>query len=145
MAERAAGEGVSTAELVRRLIDQALFGTNEDLAEDLAAIDVSFGALREVATANKHVLGAVSNGHHCAGYEYPAVATYEQQFALFWRILPCDHVPGALIVREAGGTVRHLDGSPYRPADSERGLLVAANADVWRTVRDTLFPDPSIL
>ncbi len=52
---------------------------------------------------------------------------------------------GSLIVREAGGAVLHLDGSDYRPNDSERGLLVAANDDIWRTVRDTLFPDPSIL
>jgi fructose-1,6-bisphosphatase/inositol monophosphatase family enzyme len=68
------------------------------------------------------------------------VATDEQQFALFWRILPWDHVPGSLIVREAGGTVLHLDGSGYSPADSERGLLVAPNDDVWHTVRETLFP-----
>ncbi|HEX5200186.1 MAG TPA: inositol monophosphatase family protein [Actinoplanes sp.] len=101
--------------------------------------------LREVANANAGKLGEVTNGHHCAGYEYPAVATDEQQFAMFWRILPWDHAPGALIIREAGGTVLHLDGSPYRPTDSERGLLVAANDDVWHTVRDTLFPDPSIL
>lgn len=46
LAARAAAEGTSAAELVRRLIDQALLGANEDLAEDLAAIDVSFGALR---------------------------------------------------------------------------------------------------
>ena len=98
-----------------------------------------------VAAANAHRLGEVTAGQHCAGYEYPAVATDEQQFALFWRILPWDHVPGSLIVREAGGTVRHLDGSGYRPTDCERGLLVAANDDIWRTVRDTLFPDPSIL
>jgi fructose-1,6-bisphosphatase/inositol monophosphatase family enzyme len=101
--------------------------------------------LREIATANAPALGQVTAGHHCAGYEYPAVATDEQQFALFWRILPWDHVPGALIVREAGGTVRHLDGSSYRPTDSERGLLVTPNDDVWHTVRDTLFPDTSVL
>jgi fructose-1,6-bisphosphatase/inositol monophosphatase family enzyme len=101
--------------------------------------------LREVATANAPKLGEVTNGHHCAGYEYPAVATDEQQFVLFWRILPWDHAPGALIVQEAGGTVRHLDGSAYHPTNSERGLLVAPNDDVWHTVRDTLFPDPSIL
>ncbi|MET0426350.1 MAG: inositol monophosphatase [Actinoplanes sp.] len=101
--------------------------------------------LREVTSANAPSLGQVTNGRHCAGYEYPAVALDEQQFALFWRILPWDHVPGSLIVSEAGGTVQHLDGSPYRPTDSERGLLVAANEDIWLTVRDTLFPDPSIL
>ena len=101
--------------------------------------------LRTVAEANAGALGKVTSGRHCAGYEYPAVATDEQQFALFWRVLPWDHVPGSLIVREAGGTVLHLDGSDYRPADAERGLLVAANDDIWHTVRDTLFPDPSIL
>ncbi|MFI5890477.1 inositol monophosphatase family protein [Actinoplanes sp. NPDC051513] len=101
--------------------------------------------LREVANANFGKLGEVTNGHHCAGYEYPAVATDEQQFAMFWRILPWDHAPGSLIIREAGGTALHLDGTPYRPTDSERGLLVAPNDDVWHTVRDTLFPDSSIL
>jgi len=101
--------------------------------------------LRTVADAHSSALGEVTAGRHCAGYEYPAVALDEQQFALFWRILPWDHVPGSLIVREAGGTVLHLDGTPYRPTDSERGMLVAANDDIWHTVRDTLFPDTSIL
>ena len=101
--------------------------------------------LREIAGANAPKLGEVTAGHHCAGYEYPAVATDEQQFALFWRILPWDHAPGALIIQESGGTVRHLDGAPYHPANSERGLLVAPNDDVWHTVRDTLFPDTSVL
>ncbi|GIF19544.1 fructose-1,6-bisphosphatase/inositol monophosphatase family enzyme [Actinoplanes tereljensis] len=101
--------------------------------------------LREIADGNAPKLGVVTEGRHCAGYEYPAVATDLQQFALFWRILPWDHAPGSLIVREAGGTVRHLDGSPYHPTDTERGMLVAANDDIWRTVRDTLFPDVSVL
>lgn len=96
--------------------------------------------LRQRSAPNYPRFGAVTAGRHCAGYEYLAVATDEQQFALFWRILPWDHVPGALIVREAGATVLHLDGSAYRPTDSERGLLVAANPDVWRTVDSTLFP-----
>ena len=95
--------------------------------------------LRKQVDANAHRLLRVGDGHHCAGYEYPAVVTDEQQFVLFWRILPWDHLPGSLIVREAGGTVRHLDGSDYRPADSERGLLVAANPGIWATARSTLF------
>ena len=99
--------------------------------------------LRDEAVKHFSAFGEVTDGHHCAGYEYPAVALDEQQFALFWRILPWDHAPGALIVREAGGTVLHLDGAPYHPANSERGLLVAPNADVWQTVRRTLFPTTS--
>jgi fructose-1,6-bisphosphatase/inositol monophosphatase family enzyme len=96
--------------------------------------------LRDQVNAHADEFLQVTNGHHCAGYEYPSVATDEQQFAMFWRILPWDHVPGALFVTEAGGVVRHIDGEPYRPADAERGLLVAPNEDVWHTVRGTLFP-----
>ena len=59
---------------------------------------------------------------------------------MFWRILPWDHVPGALIVREAGGVVRHLDGAEHRPNGYQRGLLAAANEDIWHTVHSTLFP-----
>lgn len=46
LAARATAEGTSAAELVRRLIDQALLGSSDDLTGDLAAIDVSFAALR---------------------------------------------------------------------------------------------------
>lgn len=47
LAARAAAEGTSAAELVRRLVDQALLGASDDLTDDLAAIDASFGALGE--------------------------------------------------------------------------------------------------
>ncbi len=43
----AAEEGVSRAESIRRLLDRALGGADDDLACDLAAIDESFGALRD--------------------------------------------------------------------------------------------------
>ncbi|GLY00732.1 MULTISPECIES: inositol monophosphatase family protein [Actinoplanes] len=97
--------------------------------------------LRTRVVANAAAFKQFSMGRHCAGYEYPALATDEQQFAMFWRILPWDHVPGSLIVREAGGVVRHLDGGVYHPTDHTRGLLVATNADIWDTVHETLFPD----
>jgi metal-responsive CopG/Arc/MetJ family transcriptional regulator len=44
----AADEGVSRAEIVRRLIDQALAGEDQDLDGDLRAINESYGALADV-------------------------------------------------------------------------------------------------
>jgi Ribbon-helix-helix protein, copG family len=41
-------EGVSRAELIRRLLDRALTSRDDDLAADIAAIDESFGALQDV-------------------------------------------------------------------------------------------------
>ncbi len=77
---------------------------------------------------------ALGPGTKCAGVDYPRVAEGEQDFVLYQRTLPWDHAPGALLLAEAGGTVQRLDGSAYQLADDRSGLLVAADADCWRTV-----------
>lgn len=46
-------EGVSRAEIIRRLLDRALGNADDDPATDLAAIDESFGVLREFDTADR--------------------------------------------------------------------------------------------
>jgi fructose-1,6-bisphosphatase/inositol monophosphatase family enzyme len=96
--------------------------------------------LRFEASQRAVDFAAVLPGRHCAGDEYPAVVDDRQQFSLFWRILPWDHVPGSLFLIEAGGAVRHLDGSAYRAVDEQLGLLVAANDGIWDEARRTLFP-----
>jgi fructose-1,6-bisphosphatase/inositol monophosphatase family enzyme len=98
-------------------------------------------ALRAATEAGASRLGEVLPGHHCAGQEYRDIATGAQHYVLFWRTLPWDHVPGALLIREAGGVARRLDGSAYQPADDRAGLLVAANEQIWATVRETLAAD----
>lgn len=87
--------------------------------------------LRAAIEARLPAIGEVLGSMPCAGLDYPAVATAAQHFALFWRTLPWDHAPGALLVMEAGGQVARLDGKPYRPGDGQKGLLVAANPDIW--------------
>jgi fructose-1,6-bisphosphatase/inositol monophosphatase family enzyme len=95
---------------------------------------------RGVESARPSV-GQIMPGHNCAGYEYPAVVLDEQQFVVFWRTLPWDHAPGVLFVEEAGGVAWRLDGTPYIPADTRPGLLVAQNQAIWDTVRATLLAD----
>ena len=46
-------EGVSRAEVIRRLIDRGLAGQEDDVAADLAAIDASFGILENVDTPGR--------------------------------------------------------------------------------------------
>lgn len=94
--------------------------------------------LRDAMRAGERRIGVVLPGHHCAGREYPDIVFGRQHFAVFWRTLPWDHVPGALLVQEAGGVVRRLDGSPYDPADGRVGLLVAANEHIWTEVHTAL-------
>jgi len=80
---------------------------------------------------NQHRFGELSAGRRCAGTEYPALIEGDKDFVLFWRTLPWDHAPGALLVREAGGIASRPDGSPYQPSTEHIGLLAAADERTW--------------
>lgn len=78
----------------------------------------------------------------CAGAEYVALARGEMEFALFTKLAPWDHAPGVLLVTEAGGIARLLDGRGYSPAGrGGEGLLLAPDAASWQALYDTLFAD----
>lgn len=81
----------------------------------------------------------VGQGAMCAGVDYPRLVEGEVDFVLYQRSLPWDHAPGSLLLTEAGGVARHLDGAPYRPSDTRsRPLLDAADEATWETVRALL-------
>ena len=92
-------------------------------------------ATRERVERNVDRFGTITPGCHCAGAEYPALVAGTTDFALFWRTLPWDHAPGALLVQEAGGVAARPDGSPYRPGPGGVGLLVAADRRTWHLAR----------
>ena len=77
----------------------------------------------------------------CAGQEYIAIAEGQMHFALYNRALPWDHASGCLLIEEAGGVARRLDGSRYRAADKPWGspLVPACGAEQWAWLRDGIF------
>jgi fructose-1,6-bisphosphatase/inositol monophosphatase family enzyme len=54
-------------------------------------------------------------GAGAAAIEYTALVQGQKEFVVYYRLLPWDHAPGALVLVEAGGCVRHLDGAEYLP------------------------------
>lgn len=84
---------------------------------------------------NRTRFGTVTGGSLCAGVDYPAIIGGQLDFALYWRTLPWDHAPGALLLAEAGGAVRRPDGTPYRPGRLGEGLLASVDAPAWEAVR----------
>jgi fructose-1,6-bisphosphatase/inositol monophosphatase family enzyme len=117
---------------------------------DLSAADMpgtlnaSTFATREMASQvdrRRHRVGAVKT-LGCAGAEYVRLIEGEIRFALFTKLMPWDHAPGALILAEAGGVPRLLDGRPYAPTRREGpGLLHAHSEHGWHTIYDALFGD----
>ena len=84
---------------------------------------------------------SVEEAPRCAGVTYPWLIEGRYDAVLFWRTLPWDHAAGALLLAEAGGSARRLDGSAYRPHEDRVGLLAVARAEAWPAVRDDLLGD----
>jgi fructose-1,6-bisphosphatase/inositol monophosphatase family enzyme len=98
-------------------------------------------ATRARVDANTARFAAVRPGPRCCGVSYPRMATGEEHFALFWKMAPWDHAPGALLVEECGGAVRRWDGEHYRVDVPGTGLLAVSDAAAWDDVRAALL-DP---
>lgn len=84
--------------------------------------------------------GRVGGVHNrgCSGLEYMEVARGESHFTLHSRSLVWDHAAGMLIIEEAGGVARFLDGSPYDPRISDKKPLAAASEATWRLIAETV-------
>jgi fructose-1,6-bisphosphatase/inositol monophosphatase family enzyme len=75
----------------------------------------------------------------CAAHEYTELASGRKDYVHYYRLLPWDHAPGALLVREAGGVVRHPDGREYHVFDQRESTLVAPDEPTWQRARLELF------
>ena len=78
----------------------------------------------------------------CAAESYVRLVLGQDDITLFQRILPWDHAAGALFLTEAGGKITHWDGAPYRIGGPGKGVLAAADADLWRMAADLIL-DPA--
>ncbi|MEI9937505.1 MAG: inositol monophosphatase family protein [Pseudomonadota bacterium] len=77
----------------------------------------------------------LSQGAGCAGVDYPDLIAGLWRFILYWRTLPWDHVPGALLAIEAGAKAARLDGSDFNAHASQVGLLIAPDVELWAEAR----------
>lgn len=82
-------------------------------------------------------VGALHN-YGCSGLEYMEVARGESHFTLHSRSLVWDHAAGMLIIGEAGGAARFLDGSPYDPRIGDKKPLAAVSEAIWELVAETM-------
>ena len=86
-------------------------------------------------------LGAVKS-LRCAGLEYVRLASGENHYCLFTKLMPWDHAPGVLLYREAGGLAKLCDGRDYQAHILEGPpLLMASTETLWRDIRDRLMDD----
>jgi fructose-1,6-bisphosphatase/inositol monophosphatase family enzyme len=79
------------------------------------------------------------------GIDYPHLVEGDADYVLYGRANPWDHVPGGLLLTEAGGYLGTIDGHPYLPSDDHavegpvmRGLVAAADRETYDVVQPLL-------
>lgn len=69
----------------------------------------------------------------CSAWDYTNLARGLHDLVTYNRMMPWDHAPGALILREAGGVLRSLDKSiDYQPATLAAPHLAARDEESWQ-------------
>lgn len=96
------------------------------------------GAHKAQVLANLAKVRMFAN-YRVAGHEYRTLVSGHTNFSFYNKLMPWDHLGGALISAEAGGYVRRLDGSDYKPHHVDGGLLVTADKDSWELLRREVF------
>ncbi|WP_343314107.1 inositol monophosphatase family protein [Brucella sp. BE17] len=89
--------------------------------------------------ARNHTRFLSQIGYRCAAHEYRILATGGAHFALYNKLMPWDHLPGALIHHEAGGYSARWDGSDYLPSHVGGGLLAAPDRESWKAIHAALW------
>lgn len=91
--------------------------------------------------ARNHAKFLSQIGYRCAAHEYRIIATGGAHFAVYNKLMPWDHLPGALIHQEAGGYLARWDGSAYLPSHTGGGLLVAPSRESWHAIQAALWEE----
>nr|WP_210308905.1 inositol monophosphatase family protein [Ochrobactrum sp. CM-21-5] len=91
--------------------------------------------------ARNHTKFLSQIGYRCAAHEYRIIATGGAHFAVYNKLMPWDHLPGALIHQEAGGHLARWDGSDYLPSHTGGGLLVAPDKESWQAIQTGLWEE----
>jgi fructose-1,6-bisphosphatase/inositol monophosphatase family enzyme len=69
------------------------------------------------------------------GIDYPKLVEGEADYILYAKASPWDHVPGSLLLSEAGGMLGTTEGQPYSPRDlTPPGLVAAGSPAVFDAV-----------
>jgi len=89
-------------------------------------------------------LGTLQLTWACCGVDYPHLIAGDAAALLYNRSMPWDHLPGSLILTEAGGAIGRHDGTPLTPLRLDGGIVAAPDRATYDAVVASL-ADPDSL
>ena len=82
------------------------------------------------------------DSNKCCAHDYLDILRGNAYVAMYNRVHPWDHLPGALMMSEAGGFIRKWDKSKYGPGDEGHcGVLVTPDEALWNEIYSDLVAD----
>lgn len=79
-------------------------------------------------------LGTLELTWACCGVDYPHLVAGDAAALVYSRSMPWDHLPGALILTEAGGAIGRHDGGPLLAQRLEGGIVAAPDKATYDAV-----------
>ncbi|HYG92142.1 MAG TPA: inositol monophosphatase [Nocardioides sp.] len=79
-------------------------------------------------------LGTLELTWACCGVDYPQLIAGQARCLVYGHSRPWDHLPGGLLLSEAGGHLGMIDGSGYDPRRLGPGLVGAPDKDTYDAV-----------
>ena len=71
----------------------------------------------------------------CSAWEYTNILRGTEHFATYYRMMPWDHAPTTLLLREGGGVMRRIDtGVDYDARSGAGPHLAAASEELWKLI-----------
>ena len=74
----------------------------------------------------------------CIGFEYIDMANSVRDFAVLSKLSPWDHLPGILIIREAGGFDSYFDKGMYNHSLQKKNLVVARDMHLGNNILELI-------
>lgn len=112
--------------------------SDRDSTQILAAAEVNLDNPKNAAILQRLATRMKLMNLACAGYEFTLVADgrAEARVCIDPRGKDYDFAPGAIIVQEAGGVVKHLDGSDYTTRNNN--FIAASSIDVYQDILEII-------
>jgi fructose-1,6-bisphosphatase/inositol monophosphatase family enzyme len=79
-------------------------------------------------------LGTLELTWACCGVDYPRLIAGDARAIVYNHSKPWDHLPGALLLTEAGGHIGMLDGAPFQARGMGAGLVAAPDRATYDAV-----------
>lgn len=92
-------------------------------------------AIQQEVEEKREQLGSIE-ALFCCAHEYLNILEQQSKYAVYTRTKPWDHLPGALLLTEAGAYMRRWDETPYGPHAALGGILAATDKDLWHKVHN---------